>query len=271
MSLELLDKTRKINQLLNQQESEKVDFNEFCHILSQEMMVNVLLISRKGKILGLKKKNGIRVIPQFQDLAYGSYMDISVQERILNILSTKENVNLLTLGLASEEAEDFQTMVAPVSMAGRRMGTLFVYRQLSGFTIDDIILTEYGTMVIGLAMQRAQSEELTEEQRREQDVKAAIRTLSRLEAKAMICVMEELEETGGGILVTSRLADKKGITRSVIVNALKKCESAGIIRTKSSGMKGTSIQIVNDLLCCDMIRSCIPFTDSCASGGTDEK
>ena len=45
MSLELLDKTRKINQLLNDQESDKVDFNEFCRVLSQELNVNVLLVS----------------------------------------------------------------------------------------------------------------------------------------------------------------------------------------------------------------------------------
>ena len=69
----------------------------------------------------------------------------------------------------------------------------------------------------------------------------------------MICVLEELGGKRKGILITSRLADKVGITRSVIVNALKKCESAGIIETKSSGMKGTTIHIVNDLLCEDII------------------
>lgn len=52
---------------------------------------------------------------------------------------------------------------------------------------------------------------------------------------------QSLAKKKKGILITSRLADKVGITRSVIVNALKKCESAGIIETKSSGMKGTTI------------------------------
>lgn len=257
MSLELLDKTRKINQLLNRQSSDKVDFNEFCLILSQEMEVNVLLISRKGKILGLKNRKRVSVIPQLKDLGYGSYIDGSLQERLLNILSTKENVNLQTLGISFDGSQEEQTMVSPVNMAGRRMGTLVVYRKSPEFTIDDIILTEYGTVVIGLAMQRAQSEEYTEEQHKKREVMAAIHTLSRLEAKAMICVLEELEETEGGILITSRLADKVGITRSVIVNGLKKCESAGIIRTKSFGMKGTSIKILNKLLCRDMIFDCM--------------
>ncbi len=47
-------------------------------------------------------------------------------------------------------------------------------------------------------------------------------------------------------LVASKIADKAGITRSVIVNALRKFESAGVIESRSSGMKGTSIRVLND-------------------------
>ena len=36
MSLDLLDKTRRINQLLNERESEKIDFTTFCRVLSQD-------------------------------------------------------------------------------------------------------------------------------------------------------------------------------------------------------------------------------------------
>ena len=49
-----------------------------------------------------------------------------------------------------------------------------------------------------------------------------------------------------GILVASKIADRVGITRSVIVNALRKFESAGVIESRSSGMKGTYIKVVND-------------------------
>ncbi len=257
MSLELLDKTRKINHLLNNRQSDKVNFNDFCRVFSQEMRVNVLLISRKGKILGLKERKDIPVIPEVGQVALGRYLEPSLQERLLNVLSTKENVNLMTLGFSFQEAADYQVMVAPVNMAGRRLGTMFVYRQEIPFSIDDIILTEYGTVVIGLAMQRSESEEMTQEQHKEQDVTAAIQTLSRLEAKAMSFVLDELEGVSEGVLVTSRLADKVGITRSVIVNALKKCESAGIIKTKSSGMKGTTIRVVNDLFSNEMIQKCV--------------
>jgi transcriptional pleiotropic repressor len=51
-----------------------------------------------------------------------------------------------------------------------------------------------------------------------------------------------------GLLVASKVADRVGITRSVIVNALRKLESAGVIETRSLGMKGTYIKILNDQL-----------------------
>lgn len=253
MSLDLLDKTRKINRLLNESESEKVDFTDFCRVLSQTLGVNVVLVSRKGKVLGLKEKKDIELIPQLKEIKYGDYLDASLWDRFMNILSTKENVNLLTLGFSFERISEYQAMIAPVSMAGIRLGTLFVYRCAEPFSIDDIILTEYSTTVIGLAMQRAESEELSEEAHKEQDVMAAVNTLSKLEIKAVLAVLNELDGKRDGILVTSRLADKVGITRSVIVNALKKCESAGVIRTKSSGMKGTTVHILNDLFSYEQI------------------
>ena len=58
------------------------------------------------------------------------------------------------------------------------------------------------------------------------------------------------EEMDGkeGILVASKIADRVGITRSVIVNALRKFESAGVIESRSSGMKGTYIKVLNDVV-----------------------
>ena len=49
-------------------------------------------------------------------------------------------------------------------------------------------------------------------------------------------------------MVASKIADKVGITRSVIVNALRKFESAGVIESRSSGMKGTYIKVLNDYI-----------------------
>ena len=57
-----------------------------------------------------------------------------------------------------------------------------------------------------------------------------------------------------GLIVTSRIADQVGITRSVCVNALKKLESAGLIATQSAGMKGTHIRVVNKILTYSLLK-----------------
>ena len=117
----------------------------------------------------------------------------------------------------------------------------------NSYEIDDIILSEYGTTVIGLEMLRSVSEENEEEFRRVQVVKSAISTLSYSELEAITHIFDELEGKEG-ILVASKIADRVGITRSVIVNALRKFESAGVIESRSSGMKGTYIKVLNDVV-----------------------
>ena len=76
-------------------------------------------------------------------------------------------------------------------------------------------------------------------------MRSALGTLSYSEQEAIIRIFQELKGTEG-ILVASKIADQAGITRSVIVNALRKFESAGIIEARSSGMKGTYIRVQNE-------------------------
>ncbi len=245
MSVQLLDKTRKINRLLHNNNSSKVVFNDICDVLTGILESNVLVVSKKGKVLGAGCSKGVALIGELIENRVGGYIDPMLNERLLSILSTKENVNLETLGFSVAIANDYQAVVAPIEIAGERLGTLFIYKKESVYGIDDIILSEYGTTVVGLEMLRSVNEESAEEIRKRQIVQSAIGTLSYSELEAIVHIFEELEGIEG-ILVASKIADRVGITRSVIVNALRKFESAGVIESRSSGMKGTYIKIVND-------------------------
>ena len=217
--IQLLDKTRKIGKLLHNSHSSKVVFNDICKVMQDALQSNVLVISRKGKVLGISGKDG-GAIRELSGCNVGSFLDPLLNERMLSILSTKENASLATLGFDGEEDEEFSAIVTPIEIAGERLGTLFLYRRGQSYTIDDIILCEYGSTVVGLEMLRAVTEEIS-------------------------LIFQELHGTEG-ILVASKIADQAGITRSVIVNALRKFESAGIIESRSSGMKGTYIKVCNE-------------------------
>ncbi|MGN0485113.1 MAG: GTP-sensing pleiotropic transcriptional regulator CodY [Lachnospiraceae bacterium] len=245
MSVQLLDKTRKINKLLHNNNSSKVVFNDICEVLTDILDSNILVISKKGKVLGTSHCDGIEEIEELIDDEVGGFIDPLLNERLLGILSTKENVNLETLGFPAEDVNKYQAIITPIDIAGERLGTLFVYRCDRQYDIDDIILSEYGTTVVGLEMMRSVNEENAEETRKKQIVKSAISTLSFSELEAITHIFDELDGKEG-ILVASKIADRVGITRSVIVNALRKFESAGVIESRSSGMKGTYIKVLND-------------------------
>ncbi len=248
-SVRLLDDTRKINSILHRKNSGKVAFNDICDAMRSVLGSNVLVLSRKGKVLGMGSGSGIQKIADLENVRVSDFIDQRLNERLVDILSTKESVNLETLGFSEEISRQYQAIITPINIAGQRYGTLMIYKASSepSYSIEDIILTEYGATVVGLEMVRSVSEESAEEDRRAQGVQAALSTLSASETDAVVHIFEELSGLEG-ILVASRIADREGITRSVIVNALRKLESAGVIVSKSSGMKGTYIKVTNELI-----------------------
>ena len=132
MSIQLLDKTRKINRLLNDKHSSKVAFADICFVLGQMLLANAYIISSKGKLLGTYV-NDDGMIPSFQSKR-GSYIETMLNERFLNVLSTKENVNLETLGFSKEERQGVEALITPISIGGERLGTLFLCRCQKAFS-----------------------------------------------------------------------------------------------------------------------------------------
>ena len=64
MSVQLLDKTRKINKLLHNNHSTKVVFNDICEVLMETLSSNILVISKKGKVLGISLCPGVEEITE---------------------------------------------------------------------------------------------------------------------------------------------------------------------------------------------------------------
>lgn len=158
-------------------------------------------------MLGTGFYNSEQVIDELIYDKVGGFVDNMLNERLLSVLSTKENVNLATLGFTNENVKKFQALLAPIEIAGERLGTLFMYKSNNSYEIDDIILCEYGTTVVGLEMMRSVNEENAEEVRKQQIVKSAISTLSSSELEAIKHIFKELDGTEG-ILVASKIADR---------------------------------------------------------------
>lgn len=247
--MSLLSKSRKINALLQKSAGKSVNFNEMAETLSQILEATVYVNTIDGKMLGYAIMQNIENERMHQYLEERQFPEeytnllSEINETVLNI---DVNDKLSAFPVENKDVfSDGLTTIVPINGGGERLGTLILARVDKPFGNDDLILAEYGATVIGMEMLHEKSVEMEKAARSKAVVQMAISSLSYSELEAIEHIFAEL---GGkeGLLVASRVADRVGITRSVIVNALRKLESAGVIESRSLGMKGTHIKVLND-------------------------
>lgn len=248
--MSLLEKTRKLNRILQKSGSEPVVFNDICELLSEVLNCNVYIISRKGKVLGYNLSYGFECEKVKNQVVDNNRFPEEYNNTLLAVDETKANMasdGSCVFGDVECEYENMKSTIVPINGNRERLGTLLLSRFDKEFTEDDLVIAEYSGTIVGMEMLRAKTDEIEEEARKKAIVQLAIGTLSYSELEAVEHIFNELDGTEG-LLVASKIADKVGITRSVIVNALRKFESAGVIESRSLGMKGTHIKILNDKL-----------------------
>ena len=123
---------------------------------------------------------------------------------------------------------------------------LKLYREDQALGYEEYPLAELCLPLLILLARIKKEKEQAEQEQAIKLVKAAINTLSYTELDVVLNIFKALGGTKG-VLVAGKIADGLGITRSVVVSALRKLESARIIETRSLGVKGTYIKILNPL------------------------
>lgn len=254
MSKTLLEKSRSINRMLQKIGGNPVDYYEMCDVLSGILSCSAFIVGRRGQIIGyaFSEKEPCTSITQL--ISHTERFPESFNQEFLSIQETHTNICLekgrKCIFNYDDEAcscANQRWVIVPVFGGARRIGTLLLTRRAIEFDDDDIVLAEYGAIVVANEVMRIRTERIEEEARKKASVQIAIATLSYSEKEAIEHIMAELSGSEG-LLVASRIADKVGITRSVIVSALRKFESASVIESRSLGMKGTYIKVLNDYL-----------------------
>lgn len=247
----LLNKTRMLNKILQKTGTEPVVFDDICKLLSEVLNCNVYIISRRGKILGFNLSSGFECDIVKDKVLNEMRFPENYNNKLLNIHETLSNLTNQGDCVFDEDKscgiENKLTTIVPIIGNRERLGTLLIARFDEQFADEDLVLSEYSATIIGLEILRAKHDEIEEDARKKAVVQLAIGTLSYSELEAVEHIFNELDGSEG-LLVASKIADKVGITRSVIVNALRKFESAGVIESRSLGMKGTHIRILNEKL-----------------------
>lgn len=249
--LTLLEKMKKINKAFFK--SEIMDYNELAKLLAEVLDANIYVFKDNGMLLGTGSSTSMKC-----EYMENLIADARKENKVLCHPYTPIGEPIINLHYTGRDCVVDKTnecpygervrCMWPIYVCGKNRGLFIVSRIGSAdFTEEDIILCEHAITCVSLvAMHVAQKAE-AEEERKRQMVRMGFDTLSYSEMEAVGHVFASMDGHEG-LLVASKIADQAGITRSVIVNALRKLESAGLIETRSLGMKGTFIKIKNEFI-----------------------
>jgi transcriptional pleiotropic repressor len=254
VTLSILEKTRCINKILQNSTGQYVDYKEICEVLRDTIHANVYISNMDGKILGYSLIDEfdcelmVREVleKEFFPERYNGFL-LKSDELRDNLKQKPTKTNCVFVAEENCLFKEKIITIIPILGGGDRLGTLLLARFGKDFNEEDLLLAERGATVVGMEILRSEAEEAEEKARNQAVVELAMSILSYSELEAVEQIFKELNSEEG-LLVASKIADQLGITRSVIVNALRKFESAGIIESRSLGMKGTYIRVLNPYL-----------------------
>lgn len=128
--MSLLDKTRKINSMLQKAAGRPVNFKEMAETLSDVIEANIYIVSRRGKLLGLainQKIENERMKQMFEDRQFPEEYTNS----LFNITETSSNLTIESeyTAFPIENKDLFEkglTTIVPIVGGGERIGTLIL-------------------------------------------------------------------------------------------------------------------------------------------------
>ena len=249
---ELLRKTRRVGRAFqSKREVEPLDYFHLSEMLSEFSTANVYVVSKTGKLLGyswLPEYNSKALSESFKDGVMPEEFVVRMN-RCRDSEVHDEDAFLFDDAYSNdEEKPEKHLMYVPIIGANaERLATIMLVRFHAPFLVEDVLLAEYLGVLAGIQILNERAKVLEETARNRLSVQMAIRALSYSELESMKHIIAEIDGYEG-VAIASKVADRVGVTRSVIVNALRKLESAGLIESRSLGMKGTYIKVLSPLL-----------------------
>ena len=231
----VLEKSRVLHQLMQRATLDAIEIEYTAQRLQELLSCNTYIVSKEGLLLG-NSECSVEGLFSLQEME-----EKQISEENMNWIfaHSKGQVNV-------KYGKNYCDLI-PIVHQNERLGMLVISQGKEPLNEDLLFLAEYGATLAAVQMIRAMNLKAETEARKKNVVQLALEVLSYSELEAVKYIFNEIEGNEG-FLVASKLAEEYKLTRSVIVNALRKLESAGVIDARSLGMKGTYIKILNDYL-----------------------
>jgi len=248
----LINKSRKINCLLQRREKKQIELSEIGNVLKETIGCNTYLINSEGEILSFNLLNDFNCKVLQKGTPNEKEISESYKNNLLKLSETRKNIKsedhkcIFNLDKGCNYENKVKSII-PIYGGSNRLGTIMLVRFDESFTNNEIFLGEYGAAVVGMEIMKKENKNKEKKIRKQTEVEIAVNSLSYSETEAVEYILEKLEGEKG-VFVISKIAKKIGISRTIVIGALKKLESAGVIETHSLGMKGTHVEILNNYL-----------------------
>ena len=232
---QVLEKNRTMHDMMCRATVDALDLQQVAEQLHQLLQCSIYMIDKNGALLGMKDSDAMQLF---------SVMELEEQHCCTETMQWLFHAQH---PIYNQQCGDQYCSIVPVRNQNGQIGVLLCGQDTLMFDDTQMLLAEYGATLVAVMMMRAANRKAETEARKKNVVQLALEVLSYSELEAVKYIFHEIDGNEG-FLVASKLAEEYKLTRSVIVNALRKLESAGVIDARSLGMKGTYIKILNDYL-----------------------
>ena len=246
----LWEKCWAINAVTAGEAESPVDFAYIASVIAKNLDCGVYVVGRRGRILGWSVDgNGeqpdiarlLDYAERFPESFNQEFLGLS--EPVINKRLDRKCIFRMRRGSCNCKGKFFT--VIPVRGGRSRLATLVLYRRDREFSEAELVLAEMAALTVANEIMYLKSERQQRVTQRKASLEAALSAVTPSEKDALDHLLSELKGREG-VIVASRVADRVGLTRSVMASALRKFESAGIIESRSLGMKGTYIKVLVD-------------------------
>ncbi|MDW7739115.1 MAG: HTH domain-containing protein [Bacillota bacterium] len=237
----ILEKIRQMNRAFLRSDEQLLTMDEAATIIAEVIGSDVLVVERDGKVLG----SGLPTAGNnnfFEPLVKEGFLPEG--SALMGLVKACEPLVDKPFKEKSGSKKNFTLSMIPLLSKGRCLATLLLGYSEKELDKEKLVVGEAGSALIGMMILHKVIDQNEEDTRNRELAEVAFESLSYSEVEAIREILKNLENNES-VVVASKIADSLGITRSVIVNALRKFESAGIIESRSLGMKGTFIRVKN--------------------------
>lgn len=260
MNGQLISKIKQLNEQSNvkewalhllSSEVSEIDFplKSLSVALGDLLDANIYIINVEGQLHGYYEQYRVNT-GRIRNMIEKRILPYNYMQRLDKLKTTMENIEIddnLTIFPVEKRSHypDALTTLVPIEMSGERLGMLIIGRMEEPLNELDVLVAEHAASIIGVEMAFDYARHKVETKKQIKNAELAMSALSTSEVNAIRGIFNAMGEQKEMRLIASDIADELGITRSIIVNSLRKLVTASVIDQRSMGMKGTYINILN--------------------------